>query len=155
MSNKPNNFKELTEYLVACSNEVLDELGTGWKEEVYQKAMEVALRNYGLTYETQRILPITFSDHVIGESIPDLVVWLENGKRRTAVVIDLKTETDVKDDHRKQVEKYIRELRKQLRPNESVAKYGLVINFVKEVNNGTLKDSLISAGKVQVLQVSG
>jgi len=155
VSNKPNNFKELTDCLVACSNEVLEELGTGWKEEVHQKAMEVALRNYGLTYETQRILPITFSDHVIGESIPDLVVWLEDTKRRTAVVIDLKTETDVKDDHRKQVEKYIRELRKQLRPNESVAKYGLVINFVKETNNGTLKDSLISTGKVQILQVLG
>lgn len=147
------NLKDLTNILIDCSNQVLDELGSGWKEEIYQKAMEVALRKHGLAYETQRILPITFSGYVIGDSIPDLVVWLQNGKTRTAVVIDLKTESDVREDHRKQVEKYIRELKKQLRPNETISPFGLVINFVKEVNNGSIKSNLISTGRVQVLKV--
>lgn len=149
----PRNLKDLTILLIDCSNQVLDELGSGWKEEIYQKAMEVALRKYGLSYETQRILPITFSGHVIGDSIPDFVVWLQKGKTRTAVVIDLKTESDVKEDHRKQVEKYIRELRKQLRPNETVSPFGLVINFVKETNNGPIKSDLISTGRIQILKV--
>ncbi len=151
----PKNLKELTNTLVECSNQVIDELGSGWKEEIYQKAMEVALRKYGLSYETQRILPITFSGHVIGDSIPDLVVWLENGTSRTGVVIDLKTESDVKDDHRKQVEKYIRELKKQLRPNEKIFPFGLVINFVKESNITSVKDNLITTGRIQILQVKG
>ena len=149
----PTNLQALTKLLVDCSNQILDELGSGWKEEIYQKAMEVALRQHGLPYETQRILPITFSGHVIGDSIPDLVVWLQKGKKRTALVIDLKTESDVKEDHRKQVEKYIRELKKQLRPNETVLPFGLVINFVKESNNGSIKTNLISTGRVQVLKV--
>lgn len=150
----PKNLKELTGTLIECSNQVSEELGIGWKEEIYQKAMEVALRKQGLSYESQRILPITFSGHVIGDSIPDLVVWLQNGKGRTAVVIDLKTELDVKDDHKKQVEKYIRELQKQLRPGESVSPFGLVINFVKEVSNGAVKENLISTGRVQILRVN-
>lgn len=151
----PKNLKDLTNILIDCSNQVLEELGSGWKEEIYQKAMEVALREYGLSYETQRILPVSFSGHVIGDSIPDLVVWLQKGKTRMAIVIDLKTELDVKEDHRKQVEKYIRELKKQLRPNETVSPFGLVINFVKEANNGSVKSNLISAGRVQVLKVNG
>lgn len=150
----PKNIQELTSILISCSNQVSEELGSGWKEEIYQRAMEVALRKHDVGYETQRILPITFSGHVIGESIPDLVIWLDGNKKRTALVVDLKTETDVKDDHRKQVEKYIRELRKQLRLNESVSPFGLVINFVKESNNGSLKDGLISTGKVQVLKIN-
>lgn len=149
----PRSLRDLTEILIKCSDQVLDELGSGWKEEIYQKAMEVALRKCGLVYENQRILPITFSGHVIGDSIPDLVVWLQRGKEKIAVIVDLKTEYDVKDDHRKQVEKYIRELKKQLRPNESVSPYGLVINFVKESNNGLVKENLIRAGRVQVLKV--
>lgn len=147
-------LKNLVDTLLDCSNQVIDELGTGWKEEIYQKAMEVALRNRGLSYEAQRILPITFVGHVIGESIPDLVVWLKNGSKKTAVVIDLKTESDVKDDHKKQVEKYIRELKKQLRSDESVSPFGLVINFIKEPSNGSIKDNLISVGRVQVLRVN-
>lgn len=149
------NLKNLLDILIECSDQVINELGAGWKEEIYQKAMEVALRKNGLSYETQRILPVTFSGHVIGDSIPDLVVWLQNGKRRTALVIDLKTESDVKEDHRKQVEKYIRELKKQLRPNETVFPFGLVINFVKEAAGSSVKDDLISRGKVQALKVNG
>lgn len=149
------NLKDLINALIGCSNRIIDELGSGWKEEIYQKAMEVALRQQGLSYETQRILPVTFSGYVIGDSIPDLIVWMQNGKGREAIVIDLKTESDVKEDHRKQVEKYIRELKKQLRPKETVSPFGLVINFVKEANSGSVKSNLISSGRVQVLKVNG
>lgn len=148
-------LRGLTNLLISCSNEIVEELGIGWKEEIYQRAMEIALRQHGLSYETQRILPVTFSGHVIGDSIPDLVIWLQNRKNRTAVVIDLKTEPDIKNDHRKQVEKYIRELRKQVRPNEFVSPLGLVINFVKEANNGAVKNDLLYSGKVQLLKVKG
>lgn len=146
-------FKELEQHLFDCSEEVYNELGSGWKEEIYQKAMEVALRNRGFSYETQRILPISFAGHVIGDSIPDLVIWLKVGDKKMAVIVDLKSEYDVKDDHRKQVLKYIRELKKQVRSNEIVAPFGLVINFVKEQNNGSPKEHLITTGKIQILQV--
>ena len=54
------------------AKEVFGEPDTDRKEDIYQKAMKVCLRHKGLQYETQSILPITFSAHVIGESIPDL-----------------------------------------------------------------------------------
>lgn len=69
--------EEAVALIYECAKEVYAELGTGWNESIYQSAMEVALRHRGLMYETQRILPITFKGHVIGESIPDLVVWVE------------------------------------------------------------------------------
>jgi len=69
-------IQELIKEIKKCSQEILGELGPGWKEDIYQKAMEVGLRDRGIMYETQRTLPITFSGHVIGEVYPDLVVWL-------------------------------------------------------------------------------
>ena len=144
--------EELIKVVTECAKCVFDELGPGWKEEIYQKAMEVALRSRGVIYETQRILPITFDEHVIGESIPDLVVWLKDG-HKLAVVIDLKADTGLKEEHQVQVERYIKELRKQVRPGEEVYSCGLVINFVKESTSVKLKDGFEDLDGIQLLQV--
>ena len=137
-----------------CAVSVYKELGNGWKEENYQKAMEVALRLAGFPYETQRILPITYRGFVIGESIPDLVIWVEDGRKRTGVVIDLKWESGIKDEHHYQVAKYIQELRKQVRGNESVYPSGYIINFTKVATSKKLDEELIETKDgVQILEV--
>lgn len=125
-------IKRIINKVKKCARNVYEELGQGWNETVYQKAMEVALRKCKISYETQRILPITFSDHVIGESIPDLVVWLPYKSKKIAIVIDLKWEPYLKADHHSQVAKYIQELKKQVKKNEQVWNTGFVVNFPKE-----------------------
>src|SRR3989344_1083507 len=102
-------IEELIKILKDCSKQVINELGAGWQEVIYQTAMEVALRDRGIMYETQRILPITFAGHIIGESIPDLVVWLKENGNKVAVVVDLKADNGIKEDHRTQVARYIQE----------------------------------------------
>lgn len=135
-----------------CAKSVYKELGPGWPEKIYQQAMEVALREKRISYEDQRILPITFKGHIIGEGIPDLVIWVEKGKKRTAIVIDLKTEPYVKEEHRSQVRKYIRELRKQVKSNEGIHDTGLVINFMKE-KSPKIEEEAEELDGVQILNV--
>ena len=119
--------------------------------------MEVALREKGISYETQRILPVSFKGHVVGESKPDLVVWLkQKNRKRLAIVIDLKWEPYFKENHRTQIIKYIQELKKQVKENEEVFDTGFVINFVKagqskKLESKTEKD--IIDGKVKILEV--
>lgn len=144
----------LIKTLKDCSQKVIGELGGGWVENIYQVAMEVALRDQGIMYETQRILPITFAGHVIGESIPDLVVWLKSNGKKVAVVVDLKADTGIKEDHQVQVERYIKELRKQVHSDEEVYPNGFVVNFVKEATSQKLKDGFEELSGVQVLEVS-
>lgn len=144
---------KLIETIKTCASQVLEELGPGWKEEIYQKAMEVALRDRGIMYETQRILPITFAGHVIGESIPDLVVWIKDNGNKTALLVELKSESGIKEEFQVQVERYIKELRKQIRPNESVHPVGILINFIKEANGSKITSGYEDLGGVQVLEV--
>lgn len=147
-------IKSLIKTLKKCAGEVMEELGPGWKEEIYQKAMEVALRHRNIMYETQRILPITFSEHVIGESIPDFVLWISVGKKRVAFVVDLKADTGLKEEHEVQVQRYIKELRKQVhRRDHQVYKKGLVINFIKEATGRKIEDRFDEFDGVQVLEV--
>lgn len=49
-------------------------LGSGYSERVYHNAMEVLLRKNGVAYESERIVPIEFEGHVIGNLRADLIV---------------------------------------------------------------------------------
>jgi len=149
------NVSEAVFLIRQSAKEVYSELGPGWQEVVYQKAMEVALRHRGLMYETQRILPITFQDHVIGESIPDLVVWVVENEQKIAIVIDLKADSGIKEEHGVQVARYIQELKKQVHKGESVYSRGYLINFFKEATSKKLEeDKYEDLDGVQILEVT-
>jgi len=57
-----------------CANSVFDAIGPGHSEAVYHRAMEVALRLAGIQYETERVLPIMYKGHVIGNFRCDIVL---------------------------------------------------------------------------------
>jgi len=57
-----------------CATSVFDTIGPGHSEAVYHRAMEVALRLAGFQYETERVLPIVFRGHVVGNFRCDIVL---------------------------------------------------------------------------------
>jgi len=116
--------------------------------------METALRDKGRMYETQRILPITYNGHVIGDVIPDLVVWLKEDGKKIAVIVELKSEPGIKEEFPVQVKRYIQELRKQVRENEEVWYKGILINFIKEANSKKLTEGYEEFNGVQTLEIS-
>lgn len=145
-------IKKLINVVKKCAREVYQELGSGWPENVYQQALEVALREKRIDYEDQRVLPISFKKHVVGEGKPDLIIWLNQKKKRIAIVVDLKWEPYVKEDHRWQIKKYLQELKKQVKPNEEVYNTGFVINFTRGKAN-RIEDGIEEVGGVQILNV--
>jgi len=145
-------IESLIEKVKECAKEVYKELGSGWPESIYQNAMEVALREKGINYESQRIIPISFKGYTIGESKPDLVVWLKSKNKRIAIVIDIKWEPYVKEDHKTQVKKYIKELKKQVKFDEEVFETGFIINFVK-AKGGKVDEEIEDLEGIQILNV--
>ena len=53
---------------------IYKDLGPGYNECVYHKAMEVMLRAQGVQYESERIVPIVFQGHTIGNVRSDIIV---------------------------------------------------------------------------------
>lgn len=88
-------------------------LGPGFSERVYHNAMEVSLRRAGIPYQTERIVPIIFDDHAIGNIRADLIV-------NSQILVELKSVRALKDEHRVQGRMYMRILGL---PN------GMLINF--------------------------
>jgi GxxExxY protein len=56
------------------ARQIYKTLGSGYSERVYHNAMEVILRKNGIAYESERIVPIEFEGHVIGNLRADLIV---------------------------------------------------------------------------------
>jgi GxxExxY protein len=88
------------------------QLGPGFSERVYHNAMEVGLRQSGLAYQTERIVPIMFDEHVIGNIRADLIVG--------PLLVELKSVRALKDEHRIQTRMYMKLLN---------LPEGLLINF--------------------------
>jgi GxxExxY protein len=56
------------------ANTIYRTLGSGHSERVYHNAMEVILRKNNIAYESERILPIEFEGHTIGNMRADLII---------------------------------------------------------------------------------
>ena len=80
---------------------IYDSLGPGYSESVYHRAFEVVLRKKGIYYETERIVPIVFEEHTIGNLRIDLIV---NG----TCIIELKAIAKLNESAKIQTRNYLK-----------------------------------------------
>lgn len=82
-------------------NEIYTELGPGHSERVYHNAVEVALREKNIKYESERIIPVVFRGHVIGNVRADIIV---DGR----YILEFKTIRTLGDGAELQAQNYLR-----------------------------------------------
>lgn len=104
---------ELTRVIIEASFEVAKELGTGFLESVYEKALAIALREKGLAVETQVPLAVMFRGQVVGEFYADLLVEKQ-------VIVELKAVKALAPEHQAQAINYLK---------ATGIEVGLLINF--------------------------
>src|SRR5210317_1843752 len=84
----------------ALAKQIYSDLGAGYSERVYHNCMEVLLRKYGIPYETERIVPIPFEGHIIGNVRADIIVNNE-------IVLEFKTIKSLNDAAELQARNYL------------------------------------------------
>jgi len=102
-----------TEKVLGCCFEVIKELGAGFVESVYEKALLVALRDKGARAEAQVPLRVLFRGHCVGEFLADIVV-------EDAVIVELKAVKTLAPEHQAQLINYL---------NASGKTVGLLVDF--------------------------
>jgi GxxExxY protein len=105
--------EELTREIIGCAFEVINELGSGFLESVYEKAMIIALADSGLAAESQQSISVSFRNQSVGEFFADLLV---EGK----VLVELKAAKSLTPEHQAQVINYLK---------ATGIEVGLLINF--------------------------
>jgi GxxExxY protein len=92
---------ELTDRIIAAAIRVHKELGPGFLEIMYEEVLAIELASSGLSFERQKLLPVFYREHIIGEHRLDLVV---EGK----VIVELKAISDLEDIHYAIVRSYLK-----------------------------------------------
>ena len=94
-------YKEITTIIIRSFFEVYTELGYGFLESVYEKAMLVVLTGYGLRVVNQREIPVVFRHKKIGIFKSDIVV--EN-----KIILELKAARNIDSSHIAQLINYLK-----------------------------------------------
>ena len=105
--------EELSRKIIGCSFEVINELGAGFLESVYEKALHIALTESGLAVERQKPIEVRFRSQVVGDFYADLLV---EGK----ILVELKAVQAIAPEHQAQIINYL---------NANGFPAGLLINF--------------------------
>ena len=105
--------KELTSKIIGCAYKVYNELGFGFLESVYKKAMLIELSKNGLNAESEKPLKVYYDGYVVGDFYVDIFV-------EECILIELKAVRNLAKEHEVQLVNYLKGLTKEV---------GLLINF--------------------------
>ena len=104
---------DITEQIIRAAYAVFSELGYGFLESVYKKAMQVELHQAGLKCEVESPIKVIYRNVIVGDFRADLFV-------NDVVVVELKTAKDYNAEDEPQL---LNELK------ATGTKVGLLINF--------------------------
>jgi hypothetical protein len=106
-------LKKETEAILGCAFDVLNEVGHGLHEKIYENSLTVAFLLQDIPFDQQRRFPVLFKERQVGEFIPDLLVF-------DSVVVDPKVIDQITEHERGQMLNYLRITKKRV---------GLILTF--------------------------
>ncbi|WP_457570427.1 GxxExxY protein [Desulfovulcanus sp.] len=105
--------EKITHKIIGCAYSVFNQLGFGFLESVYKKAMIIELAKEQLQVEAEKALKVYYDGYVVGDFYIDLFVEDE-------IIVELKAVTCLAKEHEVQLVNYLNGLKKEI---------GLLINF--------------------------
>ncbi len=116
MSREDLKYNELTEAIISAAMKVHRSLGLGFPEIIYQRALEVELKNRGITFKAEQELPVYYEGILVGKRRLDLLV--EN-----KVLVELKAVSELEKKYLNQILNYLEAFNVEI---------GLLLNFGTE-----------------------
>lgn len=108
-----HGLNDITFQINGCAMDVLNAVGHGFHEKIYENALAVAFQKRGLKFNQQTHYDVLYEGQKVGTFVPDFVV--EN-----RVIVELKTIDNISGQEKGQVINYLRASGLQL---------GLILNF--------------------------
>ena len=115
--------EDITSAVIGCAFEVMNELGAGFLESVYEKAILLALWQRGLTAIGQHPIKVMFRGQCVGDYLADILV---EGK----VIVELKAVKAIAPEHQAQIINYL---------NATGIEVRLLINFGNSKHTNALR----------------
>ncbi len=107
------DINKLTHEVINCAMEVSNIIGSGFTENIYDKAMQVELGLRNIPFSSQEAFDVFYKEHEVGHFVPDLFV-------DNRLIVELKAVESIHNKHLAQVLNYLNATDKHL---------GLILNF--------------------------
>lgn len=123
--------KELTYKIIGCAMEVHKQLGNGFQEVIYQRALAIEMSTQGIEFSREHEMHIQYKGHEIGTRRVDFFVEDE-------IMVEIKAIINLEEVHLAQAMNYVEAYHLEI---------GLLINFGakslqhKRVHNNKIKQS--------------
>lgn len=108
--------QELTKNIIGIYYDVYNELGYGFLEKVYHKAMLIELKKRGYKLESEKKINVFYKNEIVGEYVPDIII-------NESVIVELKCVEYLIETHENQLLNYLKATKCEV---------GLVLNFGKD-----------------------
>ncbi len=106
-------FSEETGEILSCSFEILNDIGHGLHEKIYENALVVEFELRGIPYSQQKEYDVLYKTVAVGKYVPDLIVY-------DKIVVDTKTIDRITEHERGKMLNYLQ---------ITGLRVGLIINF--------------------------
>jgi GxxExxY protein len=94
-------YEEITEKIIGCAFDVINELGSGFLESVYEKALSIVLAEKGFLVKRQHPITVMFREQSVDDFFADLLV-------EEKVIIELKAVKAILPEHQAQIINYLK-----------------------------------------------
>ena len=113
-------YEELSAKILKAYNNVLNGLGKGLAEKVYENALCIEFDELGIPYERQKPLTVTYKGHIVGNYIVDFFI-------DEKIILELKAVSAITQEHIAQTLNYI---------NLTNSQVGYILNFSQQSGTG-------------------
>ncbi len=113
MINEQYKYSDITAKIIGCAIEVHNNLGNGFQEVVYQRALSIEMNLQSITHEREKEIPLTYKGFDIGTRRVDFFV-------DEKIMVEIKAIKELEDVHLAQAINYLEAYNMEI---------GLLINF--------------------------
>ncbi len=106
-------YSDMTRKIIGCAMHVHNELGNGFQEVIYQRALAYEMKQAGINFVREQEIPIKYKDKYVGTRRADFIV-------EEKILVELKAICKIEDVHFAQIINYLEAYKIEV---------GLLINF--------------------------
>ena len=140
------------EHLLKCTKEILElaaivyyELGSGYKEDIYQKALAIHFRKKKIKYYKESNIEIFYQGESLALFRLDFLIPAQKNRRwqlNDPIIIETKAIPSLNDKHRLQIKNYLLSCPKNSSESFKKVKQGFLLNWKTGLDDNTGDDDM-------------
>ena len=130
--NDIEQLEKCTQQILSLAENVYLELGSGFKEDTYQKALAISFRKQKIKYHKESNIEIFFQGESLSLFRLDFLIPAQKNRRwqlKDPIIIETKAVPYLNDNHRLQIKNYLLSCPKNSSENFKKVKQGFLLNW--------------------------